>query len=461
MAVHLPLYRGGTHFDAGRLRVQPRADKLLVMDRVSGKWVMLPEDERGLLQLLGATATGGLAQLPEAVGRRVTELRDNLVKQDVGVENPGREFSALTTIIIKLTNACNLACAYCYDYETTERATRIETAVALRGLEQAIDLCDRKLWVIFHGGEPMLVWPLIETLVLSGRRYAAERGVQIDFTGQTNMTRVTDRVVEFSRRHGVAWGVSVDGTGEVHDRFRVRHDGGGTHELFLESLARYPQFVRSCGVMSTITSANCARLHETARYFRDLGMNTWDWSLFQPIGRARNETRFEIDIDALIASWNRLFDGVRAGEFAGFAVMPVKKYLDNFFHGPGANMCMRPECGAARDLVSLSSDGTIEACDCIDPLGPLGNLGNLHTGSLAAARDSDTARLIRSRDVQHQACGECIWFGVCGGTCLAHARGIGEVWNEGCAVALNAFDRIAAAVAEDTSLQSYLRSLTP
>ena len=71
------------------------------------------------------------------------------------------------------------------------------------------------------------------------------------------------------------------------------------------------------------------------------------------------------------------------------------------------------------------------------------------------------ARLIRSRDVQHQECGECIWFGVCGGTCLAHARDIGEVWNEGCAVALNAFDRIAAAVAEDTSLQSSLHSLAP
>jgi uncharacterized protein len=190
-------------------------------------------------------------------------------------------------------------------------------------------------------------------------------------------------------------------------------------------------------------------------------MNTWDWSLFQPIGRARTETRFEIDLDALLASWNELFDGVRAGEFAGVAVMPVKKYLDNFFHGPGANMCMRGECGAARDLVSLSSDGTIEGCDCIDPLGPLGNLGNLREASLADARDSDRARLIRSRDVQHQECGECIWFGVCGGTCLAHARGIGEVWTEGCAVALNAFDRIAATVAEDTSLQSYLHSLGP
>jgi uncharacterized protein len=262
MAVQLSWYGGGAHFDASRLRVQPRSDKLLVMDRLSGKWVMLPEDEKGLLQLLGATASnGGLARLPDQVRRRVIELRDNLAAQDVGVERGRRDFSALTTIIIKLTNACNLACAYCYDYETTEKAQRIETGLAIRGLEQAIDLCAGKLWVIFHGGEPMLVWPLIETLVLHGERYAAGRGVQIDFTGQTNMTRLTDRIVEFSGRHRIAWGVSVDGTREVHDRFRVLHTGDGTHDLFLQALARYPQFVRSCGVMSTITSANCGRLY--------------------------------------------------------------------------------------------------------------------------------------------------------------------------------------------------------
>ena len=37
---------------------------MLVIDRVSGKWVMLPEDELGLLRLLGATAPAGLALLP-------------------------------------------------------------------------------------------------------------------------------------------------------------------------------------------------------------------------------------------------------------------------------------------------------------------------------------------------------------------------------------------------------------
>ena len=308
----------------------------------------------------------------------------------------------------------------------------------------------------------MLVWNLIETIVLEADRYAAERGVELEFSGQTNMTRVTDRIVAFSTHRGIDWGISIDGVAETHDRFRVLHDGGPTHRLFLESLRRYPSFVKRCGgVMSpTITATNHDQLLETARYFRDLEMSAWDWSLFQPIGRARGETRFNLDVDTLIASWNELFDALIDGEFDGFPVLlPVKKYLDNFIHGPGKNMCMRPECGAARDLVSISSDGVIESCDCIDPLGPLGGLGNLRDGTIKDARASAKAKLIRARDVQHQECGSCIWFGVCGGTCLAHAGGVGEVWHEGCAVALNAFDRISDALAENDRLQTYLRSL--
>ena len=455
MTSHLP--SPDTRFDLSRIRLLPRGNKLLAMDRVSGRWALLPEEERGLLELLGATRS---ECLPAPLGNLVEELRENLIKQGIGVVGEGCDFSGLTTVIVKLTNACNLACAYCYDYERSEKAQRIEADLALRALREAIDLCNGKLWVILHGGEPMLVWNLIETIVIEAEKYAKDRSVVLDFTGQTNMSRVTDQIVRFSGQHRIAWGVSVDGAAEIHDRFRVLHNGGGTHNLFLKSLDSFPAFVRSSSVMSTITSVNQGRLLECARYFRDLGMAAWDWSLFQPIGRARGEDRFNIDIDELIASWNELFDAMLSGEFHGFPVLPVKKYLDNFLYGPGKNMCMRPQCGAARDLVSISSDGTIEACDCIDPLGPIGNLGSLKDGTIAGARTSAKANLIRARDVQHQECGKCIWFGVCGGTCLAHAGALGEVWSEGCAVALNAFDRISGSLAEDARIASYLQSLS-
>ncbi|MFD9123358.1 radical SAM protein [Kitasatospora sp. NPDC059571] len=453
-AVPVTLHRD--RFDADRVRALPRGDNLLVMDRVSGRWVTVDGATGGLLPLVASPSH----RLPEQARGPVGRLRDLLVERGIGVRGSERQFEQLNTVIIKLTSACNHACTYCYDFETFERAVVLSRDTAVDALRQALDLAGQDLFVILHGGEPMLVWPLVEELVTTGQRLAAERGRRIHFAGQSNLSRLDDTVVEFSLRHGISWGVSVDGGADVHDHFRVDHRGRGTYHQFAAALERHPDFVRRCGVMSTITAVNQGRLLELARHFRDLGMASWDWSLFQPIGRGRDgQDAFALDTSVLVDSWAELFDAVETGEFDGFPVLPVKKYLDNFIAGPGGNMCMRPQCGAGRDLLSVSADGSVEACDCIDPTGPLAGLGSVGDG-LAAARGSATAEHIRSRDVGSTRCGDCIWYGVCGGTCLAHAPELNGIWAESCAVALVAFDRISASLAHGTRLLDYLRTVS-
>jgi uncharacterized protein len=446
--------------DFSRVHLMPReGDQLLVMDRLSGRWAYLPKQEEPFLQLLG-TPNGMIESCSRDVAERVAALRKMLVELRIGTVGAEKRFGGLNTIILKLTNACNLACAYCYDFEKIEKATRLEIGLAQKAMDQGLALCEGTLCIILHGGEPMLVWPFIEQIVLEGEVLAQKHKVELRFTGQTNMTRLTQRAVDFSIQHDVTWGVSLDGIPAVHDRFRTGHDGTGSFDMFLQALKKWPDFVRKSSVMTTVTAANDNLLLEAARYFRDLGMAGWDWSLFQAIGRGRNGNQFHIDIGRLCESWDQLFDAVIAGEFDGFPVQPIKKYLDNFLHGPAGNMCLRPQCGAARDLLSISANGTIEACDCIDPQGPLAGLGHLANTTLAAARASPVAEAIRGRDMSnHPQCGSCVWYGVCGGTCLAHAGRLDAVWQDACAVALLAFDRISNTLANSTALQRYIASL--
>ena len=435
------------------------ADQLLVMDRLSGRWAYLPAHEQAFLELLGTPAVT-LGSHSPGVAERVASLRELLIKLQIGTVGAEKKFGRLNTIILKLTNACNLACAYCYDFEKIEKSTRLELGLARKAMDQAMAMCEGTLSIILHGGEPMLVWPFIEQIVFEGEALARERQVDVRFTGQTNMTRLTQRAVDFSDEHDITWGVSLDGIPAINDRFRTGHDGTGSFDLFLQALQKWPDFVRRSSVMTTVTAANESLLLEAARYFRSLGMAGWDWSLFQPIGRGRDGTQFHIDIGQLCEAWDQLFEAVVAGEFHGFPVQPVKKYLDNFWHGPGGNMCLRPQCGAARDLLSISANGTIEACDCIDPRGPLAGLGHLSNTTLAAARSSPVAEAIRSRDMSnHPQCASCVWYGVCGGTCVAHAGRLDAVWQDSCAVALLAFDRISNTLANSTALQRYVASL--
>ncbi|MFC4146215.1 radical SAM protein [Micromonospora mangrovi] len=268
--VALTLHR--SRFDPDRVRTLPRDGHLLVIDQVSGRWTTVDQRVEPLLPLVDQPP----ALLPTAAREPVARLRQLLLDQGIGVVGGEKRFSELNTLILKLTNACNHACAYCYDFEVFEKATTIDRAVAVAAIEQALEIAPAELAVILHGGEPMLLWPLIEDLVVTGERLAAERGRRIRFVGQSNFSRLTDRVVEFSGAHDIAWGVSVDGPPPVHDLFRRDHRGRGTYDAFASALARYPDFVRSAGVMSTITAANQRLLLPLARHFRDVGMTTWD-----------------------------------------------------------------------------------------------------------------------------------------------------------------------------------------
>lgn len=446
--------------DWSRLSIVPVSPaQALVVDRGNGRWVYLPAGDTPLVQLLNVPA----ARLPGAVRERRDLLAGELIGRELG-RRYAHSPSDLDTLILKLTKACNYACSYCYDFEPDDVIQHIPFESAREALREGLELCPEQLTVIMHGGEPLLVWGLIKRLVLEGEALAQQMTKRIRFVGQTNLSRLTADVVEFSEAHDIGWGVSLDGPPEINDRYRVLRSGKGTYERYLKARAEFPEFVAKRGIMSTVTALNDARLLEVARHFRDLGVRSWNWSLFEPIGQARAQAALmDFSIERLLVSWNQLFDAIVAGEFEGMQVGPVVQYLANFLNGPGQNMCLRRECGAGRDLLSISSDGRIEACDCIDPQGPYADLGLIQIGkrSLTEARSSGRAELIRSRDVALGDCNNCPWLTLCGGTCLAHVQQIHGKWAAQCHISMTAFTRIAASLAESDALLRYVRSLQP
>ncbi|MEM9001687.1 MAG: radical SAM protein [Bacteroidota bacterium] len=440
--------------DLGRVHYLERGNKELIIDRINGRWVMLPHGASVLLPLINLPQ-GSVSNLD--LQDRVNQLTQILTNRGIGSAN-AVEHNSLNTVILKLTKACNLGCTYCYDFEHEDKARHQQINITLDAIRQAIDMADGRVNFILHGGEPMLVWDMIRTLVTSGYAYAMAKNVEVYFIGQTNLTRLTREIVDFSFKNDIRWGVSIDGPPGINNRFRVRHNGTGSHDLMMEAIHRYPEFVRRSNAMSTITLANHDRLLEVAKYIQKLGFSGWDWTLFQAIGRGRDIDRFDYDIDVLIRSWDDLFAAVVDGNFDGFPIEPILKYLRNFLDGPVNNMCMRSKCGAARDLLSVSFDGTIEACDCIDPCSSMAHIGNMKDGGLTQAYASSKADLIRSRNVEKLQCGSCLWQAVCGGTCMARAGGIEKISKDECQMSMHVFDRISSSIAQSDALIRYRKS---
>jgi uncharacterized protein len=437
-----------------RIHFLKRSDKVLVIDRITGRWVMFPQEIELLLPLVG-TDTQFISE--PKIAKNVLDLTKILQERGIGIDAPFHN-ETLNTVILKLTKACNLACTYCYDFEHEDKARHMDKQIALDTIYQSIDLCVGKINFILHGGEPMLVWDLIEELVIAARNYAALKGIVVNFIGQTNLTRIDDKKIQFSLDHDIRWGVSFDGMAALHDKYRIKHNGQGSYDTMIEIIHKYPNFISHTNALSTITSVNQQYLLEIAIHTQELGFAGWDWTLFQAIGRGRNATEFDIKIDSLIHAWDQLFDKVLLGEFEGFAINPILKYLNNFLEGPADNMCMRSKCGAGRDLLSVAFDGTIEACDCIDPCGPMSNLGNMKTDGLLSARNSEKANHIRSREVETLQCGSCMWQAVCGGTCMARAGGVEEISEHECLLSMHIFDRISSSIATSDVLIKYKKS---
>lgn len=150
-------------------------------------------------------------------------------------------------VTLKVAARCNLNCGYCYVYNKADQSWRdqpvmMSDAVVRATVARLRRHCERSgqpiLRLVFHGGEPMLVgaqrfdrWC---RMLVDGLADL----VQIRFAVQTNGTLVDSEWIETFRRHQVVVGVSVDGPPEIHDAFRVDHQGRGSYAAVRSGIER-------------------------------------------------------------------------------------------------------------------------------------------------------------------------------------------------------------------------------
>jgi uncharacterized protein len=438
-------------------------DCVLLIHPQSGCWVMVrPEAVEAVRAFLAACESGELDDLGGS-GRfpLFDQLRDcGLIQEQLSAAGCQGGCSgsqgALNTLILKLVGYCDLACRYCYDYHAATYSRRLSNEVARRAIVDSLGRSGPLLQILFHGGEPLLAIDQIRSLVPFAQEAARAAGRTVKFTVQTNGRHFLPETIDFLLENRVAIGVSLDGPPEINDRNRVDHAGRGHFAEIETALRSDPRLQAAVGVLTTVTRTNATRLLETAKYFRDLGIKRWDTTLFQPLGRATGASaQFAPPTDAIIRSYLVLFDAVEAGDFEGMAVLPVLRYVRNVLTTERRSMCLRDGCGAARDLVSISVDGTIQSCDCIGD--PTLSLGRMDREGIGEALESPVAEAIRSRSTSALSpCRECDWRSFCGGTCLARS-GLKQVDEQECQIALTVFPEIFRRLAQSDRLKRYAR----
>jgi uncharacterized protein len=113
----------------------------------------------------------------------------------------------LQTLVVNVTNQCNLACTYCYEYgedkivdtENGKQPKFMTEATAREAVEFALreSRDNPRAHITFFGGETLMNFHVLRSTIAYARGRAAEAGKDIDFSLTTNATLLRPEVIEF------------------------------------------------------------------------------------------------------------------------------------------------------------------------------------------------------------------------------------------------------------------------
>ena len=154
----------------------------------------------------------------------------------------------IASLILKLTETCNLDCSYCYMFNSEDKThTRVPKFMHLETGLQILTRIEEylqsrpnaSLRLVLHGGEPTL-WPESSmTPFLKALKALRQRtGNRLSIGLQTNLYSYDATLLHRVVDAGGSIGVSLDGPQPYNDVRRITHSGEGSYRQVFENLQR-------------------------------------------------------------------------------------------------------------------------------------------------------------------------------------------------------------------------------
>ena len=266
-------------------------------------------------------------------------------------------YAPVTTLMLYLTEDCNLRCTYCF-IKKTPRAMSSETARKTVDfyLNRNISGIERHLGLTFFGGEPMMALDVMEEIIAYCRASRRKSRKTVHFAATTNATIATPRVERIIRDSQMRLLVSVDG-GEDAMKSRPFVNGSSPFKAVSRNLGRLVKWSPSVVARMTYHPEALDLKKNIQRVF-DMGapsvalcpVTESDWNGYEErLSEAYEE----------IADW--FISEARRGRF-----LPLEITWQQLrrTHYARANPGTRPErpCGVGSKLIAVDPDGHVMPC---------------------------------------------------------------------------------------------------
>jgi His-Xaa-Ser system radical SAM maturase HxsB len=173
------------------------------------------------------------------------------------------EFTGLHLFVVTLR--CEHACPYCQVSRQSEDKPRYDMSpeAASAALALALRSPSTHIKIEFQGGEPLLNFALIKSLVEEAEFRNQTAGKELAFVIATNLALIDEDILTFCHEHSILVSTSLDGPRDLHNANRPR-SGGDSYERTIRGikLARLALGHDRVSALMTTTEASLPRVRD-------------------------------------------------------------------------------------------------------------------------------------------------------------------------------------------------------
>jgi len=323
--------------------------------------------------------------------------------------------------IFHMHNWCNLACTYCYTIEDGVSKKRLPLEYMERVVDEMRDLPTRSSTFEFHGGEPTMAMSDIQKITEYASRQYAQVDKKIAFSIQTNGYNLRENICDFLAEHNFVVRVSLDGTSDTHDDFRLDQRGKGSHSGVVKGIRRLQMRGVPVHAVCVVHEGNRQRMVEMYDAMNKLNVASIRFLPVFKTGKAGNESW--LTGDKYFDSYFEVVRHIAALGRQGKTVTPLPNLLAGEIGSLRSfrreYMCMRNPCGAGINMVTIDVNGDIYPCEEMvgKPEFLVGNIAKV--GIREIAETSPIVEALRQRHVDEiEECSTCTWKQMCHGGCV-------------------------------------------
>lgn len=343
------------------------------------------------------------------------------------VNKPHGVLPKITSAFINVTNACNLACKYCFVHQNPQY-------MDLQTGKDAVDFLYNNTLeeggmahINLFGGEPMLrydgfVKPLIE--------YIKEKHQNDYGIGMTsNCTLMDEKRLEFLAMANVGLLFSIDGARESQDINRPCTDGSSSFDKLESIIPLVLQYFPDVPFRSTVTPATIGKLMDNVLFAEECGFHTMyitpnvfeDWDKYATAALQDGLRKYAEHYISSFRKGNRpIFLTPVEGMFK--AISQRNRAIDNNIYREDMNCKSCGKCGmGASRYAAIATNGDVITCQEFLSHADYSKflIGNIYEGI-----DDDKRRAIQdnfsAKSVVGLDCENCPLDRICNGGCIAN-----------------------------------------